>query len=44
MAKMKEEMLMERINAVFDDPDVKNEQRLMAETIAETTHVEEMPW
>ena len=42
--KMKEEMLLERINAVFDDPDVKEEQILMAETIAETTNVEEIPW
>ena len=42
--KLREEMLIERINAVFDDPDVKNEQILMAETIAETTNVEEMPW
>ena len=42
--KMKEEMLLERINAVFKDPDVREEQILMAETIAETTHVEEMPW
>lgn len=41
---MKEEMLLERINAVFEDPDVKEEQILMAETIAETTNVEEMPW
>jgi DNA polymerase/3'-5' exonuclease PolX len=42
--KMKEEMLLERINAVFEDPDVREEQILMAETIAETTNVEEMPW
>ncbi|MCP4578065.1 MAG: hypothetical protein GY846_17465 [Deltaproteobacteria bacterium] len=42
--KMKDEMLLERINAVFEDPDVKEEQILMAETIAETTNVEEIPW
>ena len=42
--KLREEMLIERINAIFDDPDVKKEQILIAETIAETTNVEEMPW
>ncbi len=42
--KMKEEMLLEQINDVFDDPNVRAEQILMAETIAETTNVEEMPW
>jgi len=42
--KLKEEMLMERINAAFDDPDIKGEQILMGEIIAETTNVEEMPW
>jgi hypothetical protein len=42
--KLKEEMLLNQINKVFDDPDVKKEQILMAETIAETTNVEEMPW
>lgn len=42
--KLKEEMLLEQINTVFDDPDVKKEQILMAETIAESTDVEEIPW
>ena len=42
--KLREEMLTERINAIFDDPEVKKEQILMAETIAETTNVEEIPW
>ena len=42
--KLKEEMLLERINAAFADPNIKREQILMAETIAENTNVEEMPW
>ena len=42
--KLKEEMLVERINSAFDDPDIKREQTLMAKIIAENTNVEEMPW
>lgn len=42
--KLKEEMLLERINSAFSDPNIMREQILMAETIAENTHVEEMPW
>jgi len=42
--KLKAEMLIERINKVFDDPEAKEEQILMAEAIAENTDVEELPW
>ncbi len=42
--KLREEILLERINAAFADPKIKREQMLMAETIAENTNVEEMPW
>ena len=42
--KLREEMLLERINAAFADPNIKREQMLMTETIAENTNVEEMPW
>ncbi|MBT3258584.1 MAG: hypothetical protein HN366_19295 [Deltaproteobacteria bacterium] len=42
--KLKEEMLLERINSAFADPNIMREQILMAETIAENTNVEEMPW
>ena len=42
--KLREEMLLERIDAAFSDPNIKREQILMAETIAENTNVEEMPW
>lgn len=42
--KMKEQEFIERINEVFDDPEVAKEQTLMAETIADNTDVEELPW
>ena len=42
--KMKEESLVERINKVFGDPEVAEEQHRMAETIADNTDVEELPW
>jgi len=42
--KMKEEALVQRINEVFRDPEVAEEQSMMAETIANNTAVEELPW
>lgn len=44
LQKLREEMLLERINAAFADPAIKKEQILMAETITQNTNVEEMPW
>lgn len=41
---MKEELLLKRINESFSDPEIAQEQRSMAETIAESTEVEELPW
>jgi metal-responsive CopG/Arc/MetJ family transcriptional regulator len=42
--KMKEEAFVQRINEVFGDPEVAEEQNLMAKTIADNTDVEELPW
>jgi len=42
--RMKEESLLETINEVFEDPDVLEEQGRMAETIAESADLEELPW
>jgi len=42
--RMKEESLLETINEVFEDPDLLAEQGQMAETIAESTDLEELPW
>ena len=42
--KIKEEAFVERVNEVFGDPEVAEEQSRMAETIANNTDVEELPW
>ena len=42
--RLKEEVFVERINEVFGDPEVAEEQSRMAETIADSTDVEELPW
>ena len=42
--QMKEESFVERINQAFDDPGVAEDQRQMAEMIADNTDVEELPW
>ena len=44
LRRMKEEALINEINRVYDDRDVSEEQRRMAESIAENTDVEELPW
>jgi hypothetical protein len=44
LRKMKEEDLLEQINRAYDDPRVSEEQRLLAESIADNTDVEELPW
>lgn len=42
--RMKEEALLQKINEIFDDPEVIEEQHRMAEAITENTTVEELPW
>ncbi|MBL7102090.1 MAG: hypothetical protein ISS60_04975 [Desulfobacteraceae bacterium] len=44
LRRMKEEALINEINRVYDDREVSEGQRLMAETIADNTDVEELPW
>jgi len=41
---MQEELLLKRINEAFSDREIAKEQRSMAETIAGSTDVEELPW
>jgi metal-responsive CopG/Arc/MetJ family transcriptional regulator len=40
----KEQAYIQQINEVFKDEEVAEEQRHMAETIADSTNVEELPW
>ena len=44
LRRLKEAALIDQINRVYDDPEVSEEQRVMAESIAENTDVEELPW
>ena len=42
--KSKEEVFVQRINEIFKDREVAEEQRFMARDIADNTNVEELPW
>ena len=42
--KMKEDALIQQINDAFRDEDLTDEHRRIAESIAENTDVEELPW
>ncbi len=44
LKRMKEEEFIQEINKAFKDPDVENEQKLLADLIADNIDVEEMPW
>ena len=42
--RSKEDSFVQRVNEIFGDPEVGEEQRLMAKDIADSTDVEELPW
>jgi hypothetical protein len=42
--KTKEKAFISQINEVYQDPKVAEEQRAMAEDIADNTDVQELPW
>ena len=44
LRRIKEDALINQINRIYDDPEVSEEQRVMAESIADNMDVEEMPW
>jgi len=44
LKKIKEEAFVEKVNEVYGDPDVSEEQYLTAELIADTINVKEVPW
>jgi hypothetical protein len=41
---LKDEEFLKKINEVFRDPEIAKEHHQSAETIAENTNVEELPW
>ena len=44
LRKLKDQEYLKKINEVFGDPEIANEQHQLAEAIAENTNVEELPW
>jgi hypothetical protein len=42
--RAQEEAFISRVNKVFEDPEVSEEQRNMAEEIAGSIEIEELPW
>jgi metal-responsive CopG/Arc/MetJ family transcriptional regulator len=44
LRKKREESYIQEINKAFEDNEIEEEQRQMAELIAENTDVEELPW
>ena len=44
LARIEEEMYLQRVNAAFEDPEIVEEQKAMAELIVESTDVRELPW
>ena len=42
--KVKEDAFVSQINTIFGDPEVIKEQRKMADDIANSTNIEELPW
>jgi metal-responsive CopG/Arc/MetJ family transcriptional regulator len=44
LRKKREEAYIEQVNNAFEDNEIIEEQREMAELIADNTDVEELPW
>ena len=42
--KIKEDAFVSQINKILEDPEVTKDQRKMADDIANTTNIEELPW
>jgi metal-responsive CopG/Arc/MetJ family transcriptional regulator len=44
LVRIEEEIYLKEVNAAFEDPEVIKEQKNIAELIAESTDVRELPW
>ncbi len=44
LARIEEDIYLQRVNAAFEDPEIVEEQKAMAELIVESTDVRELPW
>ena len=44
MVRIKEEAYIQQVNKAFEDQQISREQQSMAESIAESMNIEELPW
>jgi metal-responsive CopG/Arc/MetJ family transcriptional regulator len=44
ITKIKEDAFVSQINKILEDPEVIKDQRKMADDIANTMNIEELPW
>jgi len=44
LVRIEEEIYIHKVNAAFEDPEIIEEQKNIAELIAESTDVRELPW
>ena len=44
ITKIKEDAFVSQINKILEDPEVTKDQRKMADDIANTMNIEELPW
>ncbi|MCP4751043.1 MAG: hypothetical protein GY866_09130 [Proteobacteria bacterium] len=42
--KVKEDAFIEKVNRAFEDQEISREQHRMAESIADSTEINELPW
>jgi len=44
LRKIRQDEYVRKVNQAFSDPDISDEQHLMAELIADNTDLKELPW
>ena len=44
LVRIEEQIYLQKVNAAFEDPEIDNEQKNIAELIAESTDLRELPW
>ncbi len=44
LARIEEDIYLQRVNSAFEDPEIIEEQKAMADLIVESTDVKELPW
>ncbi len=44
LRKIRQDEYVRKVNQAFSDPDIADEQHLMAELIADNTDLKELPW